>query len=91
LTSFRFGPDSRERPTQVPKKRPGGGWSDDADYPLRLNAATPEHIAKVYYSRRRVKDLFVHHSAIVGGGYRSLAEGAKVSYETEAGERGPRA
>jgi CspA family cold shock protein len=24
------------------------------------------------------KDLFVHHSAIVGGGYRSLAEGAKV-------------
>jgi cold shock protein len=37
------------------------------------------------------KDLFVHHSAIVGGGYRSLAEGAKVSYETEAGERGPRA
>jgi cold shock protein len=37
------------------------------------------------------KDLFVHHSAIVGGGYRSLAEGAKVSYEAEAGERGPRA
>ena len=37
------------------------------------------------------KDLFVHHSAIVGGGYRSLAEGAKVSYETEAGEKGPRA
>src|SRR5438045_2775814 len=33
------------------------------------------------------KDLFVHHSAIVGGGYRSLAEGAKVSYEVEAGER----
>jgi CspA family cold shock protein len=37
------------------------------------------------------KDLFVHHSAIVGGGYRSLAEGAKVSYEAEAGEKGPRA
>jgi cold shock protein len=37
------------------------------------------------------KDLFVHHSAIVGAGYRSLAEGAKVSYEAEAGEKGPRA
>jgi CspA family cold shock protein len=37
------------------------------------------------------KDLFVHHSAIVGEGYRSLAEGATVSYETEAGEKGPRA
>jgi len=37
------------------------------------------------------KDLFVHHSAIVSGGYRSLAEGAKVSYDVEAGEKGPRA
>ena len=37
------------------------------------------------------KDVFVHHSAIAGGGYRSLAEGAKVSYEAEAGEKGPRA
>jgi CspA family cold shock protein len=37
------------------------------------------------------KDLFVHHSAIVGGGYRSLAEGAKVSYDAEAGEKGPKA
>jgi cold shock protein len=36
-------------------------------------------------------DLFVHHSAIVGGGYRSLAQGAKVSYEAEAGEMGPKA
>ena len=36
-------------------------------------------------------DLFVHHSAIVGEGFRSLAEGAKVSYEAEAGDKGPRA
>ena len=36
-------------------------------------------------------DLFAHHSAIVGEGYRSLAEGAKVSYDVEAGEKGPRA
>ena len=37
------------------------------------------------------QDVFVHHSAIAGDGYRSLDEGAKVSYETEAGEKGPRA
>ena len=37
------------------------------------------------------KDLFVHHSAIVGEGYRSLAEGARVSYESEAGQKGPKA
>jgi CspA family cold shock protein len=37
------------------------------------------------------KDLFVHHSAIVGGGFRSLAEGAKVSYDTGQGPKGPNA
>jgi len=37
------------------------------------------------------KDLFVHHSAINADGYRSLAEGAKVSYEAEAGDKGPKA
>jgi CspA family cold shock protein len=37
------------------------------------------------------KDLFVHHSGIAGDGYRSLAEGAKVSYEAEAGDKGPKA
>jgi cold shock protein len=37
------------------------------------------------------KDLFVHHSAIVGTGFRSLAEGAKVSYEEEASDKGPKA
>ena len=37
------------------------------------------------------KDLFVHHTAIVGDGFRSLSEGAKVSYQAEAGDKGPRA
>jgi CspA family cold shock protein len=36
-------------------------------------------------------DLFVHHSAIQGDGFRSLAEGARVSYEAEAGPKGPKA
>ncbi len=37
------------------------------------------------------EDLFVHHSAIVGEGYKSLAENAKVSFDAEAGDKGPRA
>jgi CspA family cold shock protein len=37
------------------------------------------------------KDLFVHHTAIAGNGFRSLSEGAKVSYETEQGPKGPSA
>ena len=37
------------------------------------------------------RDLFVHFSGINGDGYRSLAEGAKVSYEEENGDKGPKA
>ena len=37
------------------------------------------------------KDLFVHQSAILGDGFRSLSEGAKVTFEAEAGDKGPRA
>src|SRR3954454_128864 len=37
------------------------------------------------------KDLFVHHSAIQADGYRSLAEGATVTFDTESGPKGPKA
>ena len=37
------------------------------------------------------KDLFVHQSAIVADGHRTLAEGSKVSFDSEAGDKGPRA
>jgi CspA family cold shock protein len=37
------------------------------------------------------RDLFVHYSGIVSDGYRSLAEGTRVSYEEEQGDKGPKA
>ena len=37
------------------------------------------------------KDVFVHHSAISGEGFKSLTEGAKVEYEVEEGPKGPQA
>ena len=37
------------------------------------------------------KDLFVHHTNIVGAGYKSLAEGAKVEFEARESDRGPEA
>ena len=37
------------------------------------------------------KDLFVHHTGIDGNGFRTLADGARVSYEAEAGDKGPKA
>jgi CspA family cold shock protein len=37
------------------------------------------------------KDLFVHHSAIAGAGFKSLPEGAKVEFEVQQGPKGPNA
>ena len=37
------------------------------------------------------EDVFVHHSGIAGNGYKSLDEGAKVSYEATQGQKGMQA
>jgi len=37
------------------------------------------------------QDLFVHFSGIAGSGFRSLEDNMKVSYEEEAGDKGPKA
>jgi cold shock protein len=37
------------------------------------------------------KDVFVHHSAIQGAGFKSLTEGQKVNYTPEQGAKGPSA
>ena len=37
------------------------------------------------------KDLFVHHSNIAGEGFKSLAEGARVSFEECEGAKAPEA
>ena len=35
------------------------------------------------------KDLFVHHSAIQGSGFKSLAEGDRVEFDAVQGQKGP--
>jgi cold shock protein len=37
------------------------------------------------------KDVFVHQTAISGEGFRSLAEGDRVEFEAEQGQKGPQA
>ena len=37
------------------------------------------------------KDVFVHHSAINGSGFKILAEGDRVSFDVEATDRGLKA
>jgi CspA family cold shock protein len=58
--------------------RPEKVFSDDKSY----GVITPDD---------QGKDLFVHHSAIQGSGFKTLAEGAKVSYDAETGPKGPNA
>ena len=36
-------------------------------------------------------EAFVHHTSIQGNGLKSLAEGDKVSFDTEKGPKGPKA
>jgi len=37
------------------------------------------------------EDVFVHHTGIADGGFKSLAEGAKVEFEIDEGPKGPQA
>jgi CspA family cold shock protein len=37
------------------------------------------------------KDVFVHFSAIQGTGFRTLAEGQKVTFDIQEGPKGPQA
>jgi CspA family cold shock protein len=44
-----------------------------------------------FISRSDGDDVFVHHTAIVGEGYRSLDEGQQVSFDITQGKKGPQA
>ena len=44
-----------------------------------------------FIEQEDAKDLFVHHSAIQGEGFKSLAEGDSVSFDVVQGPKGPAA
>jgi len=44
-----------------------------------------------FIARDNGEDVFVHHSAIIEAGFRSLAEGDRVEFTIEQGQKGPAA
>jgi cold shock CspA family protein len=44
-----------------------------------------------FISRNSGSDVFVHHSAIQGGGFKSLNEGDSIEFEVAQGPKGPQA
>lgn len=44
-----------------------------------------------FISRENGDDVFVHFSAIVGDGYKTLEEGQRVTFEVVQGPKGPQA
>ncbi len=44
-----------------------------------------------FITRQDGDDVFVHHTAILGEGYKSLNEGDQVEFEVTQGPKGPQA
>jgi len=44
-----------------------------------------------FLGREHGPDVFIHYSAIVGQGYKSLQEGERVEFEVVQGQKGPQA
>lgn len=44
-----------------------------------------------FIERESGEDVFVHYSAIIGDGYRSLDEGQQVEFSVTDGDKGPQA
>ena len=44
-----------------------------------------------FITREGGADVFVHYSAIQGGGFKTLAEGQEVSFTVTDGQKGPQA
>lgn len=44
-----------------------------------------------FIEREEGEDVFVHFTAIIGEGFRTLKEGQEVEFEVVSGEKGPQA
>jgi cold shock protein len=102
-TWYTFRPSGRDRPGEKCRRRIPGSTSflrNAAQNSRRERLEMPTGTVKWFSDDKGFgfitpdegsRDLFVHHTGINGDGYRSLPEGARVSYEEESGDKGPKA
>jgi CspA family cold shock protein len=84
----------------VPRFGFAGSWFEQAQAGREGAAQVPTGTVKWFNDEKGYgfitpdegdRDLFVHYSGIDGGGFKTLAENAKVEYEEEVGDKGPKA
>ena len=92
-SSSRLGLTPCQRPLSLPRLPPRSQHQHTEDQYGHRNRQVVQRGqgVRLHYPDDGTKDVFVHQSAINSSGYRDLREGAKVSYEAEAGDKGPKA
>ena len=86
----------RSEGRSICQKWPSQVWNQIVNF-LKEGVTVADGIVKWFDDRKGYgfieqdngEDIFVHYSEIVGGGFKSLSEGDRVTFEVGEGRKGP--